>query len=449
MSIPGTDELTAALAGSLLPAPDLTPFNPAFPIHPTALISAAHEQDVATAVAWAARHGLRVGVLATGHGLNAPVEGDTLMITTQRMTGVRIDPGARTATIAAGTRWAQVIEQAAPYGLAPINGSSSAVGAIGYTLGGGSGPLSRTYGFAADHVRRARLVDCRGEVHAIDAESDPELFWALRGGKGNFGVVTELEIDLMPVADLYGGSVFYSDAATHDVLHAFAGWSTGLPERVSTASVALLRLPPSPALPEPLRGRFVVQVRYAHLDGAGPGAELLAPMRAVAEPLLDTVREIPYTAVDSIHQDPVDPLPFWDGGAGLTGLPPAAVDALLEVAGPGRDIPVPLVEVRLHGGAMARPPAVPNAVTGRDAAYCLSAIGLMTEDTSPVTPGLIDDIVGAVAPWHSVSVPFNLIGPATVERVAGLWNEQDHARLLAVKHRVDPAGLFGGGHTIA
>jgi FAD/FMN-containing dehydrogenase len=447
MTVPATGELSASLRGEVLAEPGFQPFNPAFPVRPAALVSAAGTEDVATAVSWAARRGLRVGVMATGHGLSEAID-DGVLITTERMDGVTVDPGGRTATFGAGVRWARVIEAAAPHGLAPISGSSSGVGAVGYTLGGGTGPLSRAFGFAADHVRRARLVDGTGAVHEVDAGSDPELFWALRGGKGNFGVVTELEIDLMPVASLYGGSVFFPGAAAADVLHAFATWSANLPDDVSTTSVALLRLPPLPDLPEPLRGQFVVQLRYAYLGAPDAGADILAPMRAVAEGLIDSVTEIPAVAVDSIHQDPTDPLPFFDGGAALTGLPAATVDAVLDVAGPGRDIPVPLVELRLLGGAMARPPAIPNAVSGRDAAYSMSVVGLLTPETAPVVPGIVDGIVTAVAPWHSPHELFNLIGRATPERVAALWDDDDRARLLAVKRRVDPAGMFGAWHTI-
>ncbi|GAB1817645.1 FAD-binding oxidoreductase [Herbidospora sp. RD11066] len=425
----------------------MNPYNLAFPVNPAIRVSAAGVEDVVAAVRRARREGRRVGVMATGHGLNAPIE-DGVLITTERMRDVTIDPVARTATLAAGVRWAQVIEAAAPYGLAPVNGSSARVGAVGYTLGGGSGPLSRAYGFAADHVRRVRLVDGTGLVLEVDADSDPELFWAVRGGKGNFGVVTEIEIGLMPVASLYGGSVYYPGEAARDVLHAFGEWSDGLPDRVATTSVAVLRLPPLPELPEALRGQLVVQLRFAHLDGADAGEKVLAGMRSVAGTLLDTVQEMPYTSVDSIHQDPPEPMPFWDGGAGLAGFPAEAADALLDLVGSGRDVPVPLVEVRLQGGAMARPPAVPNAVTGRDAAYALSAVGLMDGDAAHVVPGLIDEIVAAVGPWRSASDLFNMIGPAAPERVAALWTEADRARLLAVKRRVDPAGMFGGAHTI-
>ncbi|MEU5536021.1 FAD-binding oxidoreductase [Streptomyces sp. NPDC020362] len=447
MTALGINELSAALDGQVLTEPDLVPFNPAFPLRPAALVSATHTKDVAVAVRWAARHGMRVAVMATGHGLNASVD-DGMLITTERMNKVSVNAGSHTATVQAGTRWSQVVEAAASHGLAPINGSSCAVGAVGYTLGGGSGPLSRAFGFAADHVVRARLVDGEGTVHDVDVESDPELFWALRGGKGNFGIVTELEFKLMPVTDLYAGSLFYPAVGAKDVLHAFSEWSADLPEQVSTTSVAVLRLPPLPEIPEPLRGQCVMQLRYAHLKGSEAGAEVLAPMRRVFKPLVDTVQDIPYTAVDSIHQDPTDPMPFWDGGANLTSLPHAAVDALLEAAGPTKDIPVPLVEVRLQGGAMARPPAIPNAVSGRDAAYALSVVGLMTEEAAPVVPGLVDGIVEAMAPWRSSSDLFNFIGPASPDRVAGLWNDQDRSRLLDVKRRLDPAGMFGAGHTL-
>jgi FAD/FMN-containing dehydrogenase len=273
-----------------------------------ALVAPTDIHDVVTAVSWAAKNGMSVQVMATGHGLNGPVEGGVL-ITTEQLGGVTVDPDRRTATFGAGVRWGQVIEAAAPHGLAPVNGSFSGVGAVGYTLGGGTGPLSRAYGFSADHVVRARLVDGSGAVHEVD-DHDRELSWALRGGKGNFGVVTELEVELMPVSTLYGGAVHFPGAAAHDVLHAFATWSAALPEEVSTTSVALLRLPPLPEVPEPLRGQFVVALRYAYLGGADAGAELLAPMRTVATPLIDTVQEIPYAAVDSIHQDPTDPIPF-------------------------------------------------------------------------------------------------------------------------------------------
>jgi hypothetical protein len=172
-------------------------------------------------------------------------------------------------------------------------------------------------------------------------------------------------------------------------------------------------------------------------------------MRTVAAALIDSVGEIPYAAVDSVHQDPTEPIPFWEGGAALSGLPPDAVDALLDAAGADRDIPVPLVEVRLLGRAMARPAPIPNAVSGRGAAYSLSALGLMATDSAPNAAGVIDRIVTSVNPWRTGQDLFNLIGPATPARVSELWSPGDRARLLDIKRRVDPHGLFGAAHTIS
>lgn len=156
-------------------------------------MGAASAADVAAAVRWAADRGLTVAVQATGHGLTGSLDGSVL-ITTGRLDTVVVDPAARTARVGAGVRWRQIIDAAAPHGLAPLSGSSSGVGVVGNTLGGGLGLLSRRYGFAADHVRRAELVTADGAIRTVDAGTDPELFWALRGGKGNLGIVTELEL---------------------------------------------------------------------------------------------------------------------------------------------------------------------------------------------------------------------------------------------------------------
>jgi FAD/FMN-containing dehydrogenase len=148
-----------------------------------------------------------------------------------------------------------------------------------------------------------------GEVRHVDADHHADLFWAVRDGKGDFGIVTDIEFDLMPVARFYGGAVFFPAASTADVLHAWREWAPSLPEDTTT-SVALLRLPPDPALPEPVRGQFVVSLGFAHLGTVEEGAALLAPMRALATPLMDLVDEKPYAAVDAVHMDPTAPMPI-------------------------------------------------------------------------------------------------------------------------------------------
>lgn len=429
---------------------ELNPFNCTVTPSPAFTVGATSADEVAAAIRWAGDHGHPVAVVATGHGLHSDLSG-ALAVSTRRMCSVTVDPRARTARVGAGARWAQVIEMAATHGLAPLNGSSSAVGVVGYTLGGGVGPMGRRFGFAADHVRRVQLVTADGLIREVDAARDPELFWAIRGGKGNFGIVTEMEFDLMPVKTLYAGGIFFPASACADVLHTYRRWAQTLPEE-STSSVALLRLPPDPALPEALRGQFAVHLRFAHLDSdsgqPGDGERLLAPMRAVATPLMDLVGEMPYAAVDSIHMDPTEPMPVWEQGAGLRELPAAAVDALLAVAGPDVDVPLMMVELRQLGAALARPATVPNAVAGRDAAFSLFAIGPMTGPLTEVVPEVTQSVVDALAPWTRCGGLLNFQGIADPTRVGSLWSEPDLARLLAVKQRIDPAGVFSTGQSL-
>lgn len=446
------DELAAAVAGPVLRegdpglAEEIAPFNLAHLPRPAVVVGATSTADVAAAVGWAARAGMSVAVQATGHGLISDLA-DAVLVTTSRLDFLEIDPVARTARVGAGVRWRQVIDAAAPHGLAPLSGSSSDVGVVGYTLGGGLGLMARRYGFAADHVRRATLVTADGVARTVDAASDPEVFWALRGGKGSFGIVTELEFDLMPVRSLYGGAIFFPGAAAADVLHAWRAWTGTLGEE-TTSSIAILRMPPDPALPEPLRGQTVVHLRVAHLGGVADGEALLAPMRAVAPALMDTVAELPYTAVDSIHMDPTEPLPSYDRGMTLRELPAEAVDALLEVAGPDVEIPLIMAELRLLGGALSRPAEVPNAVTGRDAAYALFALGPMVPPIADVVPVVAGAVLDRLAPWSAGGSLLNFAGGAGSQDVGALWSDADRERLRAVKRRLDPAGMFRHGHVV-
>jgi FAD/FMN-containing dehydrogenase len=216
---PPADDLTALRSQVLgpvytpgdpeLPAETMT-FNTAIAHQPTVVVGATGADDVAAAVRWAAAHQLPVAVQATGHSPVVPV--DAMLVTTNRMRRITVDPQQRTAHIEAGVRWRAVIEEAAGHGLAPLSGSSSSVGAVGYTLGGGIGLLSREYGFAADHVLSIDLVTADGRVRHVTAETDPELFWAVRGGKGNFGIVTAMRVRLFPVTTLYAGGLFFAQA---------------------------------------------------------------------------------------------------------------------------------------------------------------------------------------------------------------------------------------------
>ncbi len=437
---PGDDGFTAEIAG----------FNSAIVHQPQVVVGATDAGDVAAAVGWAGEHGLPVAVQSTGHGQLSAVH-DGMLITTRRLDEVWVDPVARRARVGAGVRWRRVIDAAAEHGLAPLNGSSSQVGVVGYTLGGGLPVLARSYGFAADHVRAVELVTADGLVRRIDAEHEPDLFWALRGaGRIGFGVVTAIEFDLVPVRHLYGGGIFYPASATAEVLHAFRTWVSTLSEQTTT-SIALLRLPDLPHLPEPLRGRFVVHLRMAHLGGVEDGervlAPMLAPMRAAAPALIDTVAEMPYADVDAIHSDPTDPMPEHHAGIVLRYLPAEAVDALIAVAGPQVDVPLAMVELRLLGGALARPAGVPNAASGRGGAFSLLALGPLLPGLEQVVPAVVSSVLDALEPFAAPGTALaNFQG--SLEASAGpygSWSGADAGRLHQLKDRYDPAGMFGPG----
>ncbi|MFI5913580.1 FAD-binding oxidoreductase [Dactylosporangium sp. NPDC051541] len=418
-------------------------WNVAITHEPLAVVGATSAQDVAVAVRWAGTLGLPVAVQATGHGAVRPVNNGVL-ITTNRMREMSVDPVARTARVAAGVRWSEVIAAAAPHGLAPLSGSSSQVGVVGYTLGGGVGPLGRKHGFAADHVRSVEIVTAEGALRTIDADHDAELFWAVRGGKGNFGIVTAIEFDLFPVAAFFGGGIFYPGAHVFTILRVYSKWSAGLPEDMST-SVALIRFPDAEMVPPPLRGAFAVHLRVFYLGREADGRALLEPMRAAAPAIIEDLATLPYPAIDSVHRDPVDPMPGRERGVVLSALTEETIDQVVAAAGPDVDIPVPIVEVRHLGGAFSRPPAVPNAVSGRGAEYLLFAIGLGVPELVPAVDATINRILAVDATPGGL---INFSGAAGPDALLANWSPADRDRLLRVKAEYDPANVFSSGQAL-
>ncbi|WP_433080981.1 FAD-binding oxidoreductase [Dactylosporangium sp. CA-052675] len=410
---------------------------------PLAVVGATCAQDVAETVRWAGTLGLPVAVQSTGHGAVRPVRGGVL-ITTNRMTELTIDPVARTARAAAGVHCVEVNAAGAPHGLGMLNGSATQVGVVGYTLGGGVGPLGRRFGFAADHVRSVEIVTADGALRTVDADHEADLFWAVRGGKGNFGIVTAIEFGLVEVAGFYGGGIYFPMEHAGEVLHAYREWSAGLPEEMST-SVALLRLPDLPALPPPLRGANVAHLRVFFLGEAEAGDALLAPMRAAAPAIIDDVAMLPYPAVDAVHRDPVDPMPSRERGVLLAELTAETVEHVLAAAGAGVDVPLPLVEIRQLGGALGRPAAVPNAVSGRGAAYSLFVIGIGAPGLEAAVDAATDRVL-AVERFPGGLLNFS--GGADAETIRANWSAADRDRLLRVKHAYDPANVFSSGQPL-
>ncbi|MFC7598396.1 FAD-binding oxidoreductase [Terrabacter sp. GCM10028922] len=452
MQVSRYERLARELGGPVFPGDDpaaadeTTAFNTAVTHRPAVVVAARSAADMAAAVRYAAHQGLPVSVQATGHGAAEPADG-TVFVSTKAMQGVHIDRAARLARVEAGVRWRTVIDTAAPFGLAPLSGSSSGVGVVGYTLGGGMGHLARRHGFAADLVRSVEMVSADGEIRTVTADSDPELFWAVRGGQSSFGLVSALEFDLVPVPEFFGGALVFPSEAVEDALHAFSHWAPTMPEAVTT-SVALLRLPAIEEVPPPLRGVVSLALRFGFAGPSDRGEALIAPMRRVAPPVLDSVAPMPFAAVDAIHMDPTEPMPAVTRGGLLRELSPAVVETLLAVAGPGVDVPLAMVELRLMGGALARPPKVENAVAGRDGAYSLSVIAPAPPQLTDIAPVVAGGVVDALEPWSTGTSLVNFAGNGGEAALRRAWSGDTLQRLRRIKAAVDPTNLFGGALTV-
>ncbi len=445
-------ELRATVRGPVLSPADsgyddeVFAFNVAVQHRPDAVVGALDADDVAAAVGWAAERAIPIAVQATGHGATQAITGG-LLISTRRLQDVEVDPEARTARVGAGVKWATLLAQTVPLGLVGLNGSSTDVGIVGYTLGGGLPIFGDTYGFSADHVRSFEVVTADGVARFVDAESDPLLFDMLRGGKGNLAIVTAMTIELIPLEEFYGGGIFYPGEDVEEVLSAFRSWAPALPPRAET-SIALQRLPDMPEVPEMLRNRFTVHVRFAFAGPAERGDELLAPMRAVSAPLLDNAAARSYLEVDMVHLDPTDPIPYEEGGTLLRELDDDVQRVLLEHAGPDARTPLLMVELRPMGGELARPRGR-DAISGRDAGCSVLLIGVLAPPIAEAVPVAIKQLLSALEPYSTGHTMVNFHGrPGDATDRARAWSAETYGELAATKRRYDPDNLLRFGHAI-
>jgi hypothetical protein len=417
-------------------------FDLAVAFTPDVVVDARSPKDVASVVAVVAERGQTLTVLGPGHGRLHEVRGG-VAITLRRLDAVEADVTSRTARVGAGATWDQVLAATALHGLAAPCGSAPGVGVVGYLLGGGLGPLASSVGFSSDHVRSFDIVTPTDGLITVSEDEYPDLFWALRGGKGGFGVVTSVTIDLLEITNVYGGGVYFSAGDAPAVLSAYADWAPSIPGS-STTSIALLRLPASAALPDAIRGRRVAHVRFASLDPVGAAHAQLADIRHVARPLLDTVGDLPYGQLGTIHGDPRVPMPIVNGTASLASLTGDTVDAVLGAAGLEADHPLSSVEIRTLGPA-TKPLASPaDAVGGRSTAHLLNVYA------APV-PGLTDGeriaavrgVLGAVQPWRTAVNLINFVGRANhADAVVHSWTPEQNDRLDSIRAGHDPDGLF-------
>ena len=413
---------------------------------PAVVVMAESAADVGHAVRFAKARGLRIAPQGTGHG-SQPLEPlqDAMLLRTVRMRGVRIDAAARIARAEAGAVWQDVTVPAGEHGLAALAGSSPNVGVTGYTLGGGLGWLARRYGLAANSVTAAEIVTPDGRLRRADADHEPDLFWAIRGAGGSVGVVTALEMRLYPVREVYAGALFFPVQRAAEVLRAWSAWTTTLPDEVTSVG-RLLRLPPLPEVPEPLRGQALALVEAACLSDAGTGAALIEPLRLLG-PELDTFATIPASALQQLNMDPNRPVPFQGDGALLTGFPAAAIDALVALAGPDVTAPPATIEIRHLGGALARAAPGGGAQAKIDGQYVLFAGGLTpTQELAAAARGDVQAVKDAVGPWHAGYDYYNF--EETPAPASTVLPPDSYHRLQQIKASYDPDQAIISAHPI-
>jgi FAD/FMN-containing dehydrogenase len=313
-------------------------------------------------------------------------------------------------------------------------------------LGGGVGWLGRRYGLASNSVRALELVTADGRELRTDHDSEPDLFWAMRGGCGNFGVVTAIEFDLYPVREVYAGWLVWPMDRAGDVLHRFREWVDGLPVEFTT-SIRLLHLPPLPEVPEPLRDNPVVAFDGAYVGTEADGAKLLEPLREVAQTTMDTFAMMPAPELRTLHGDPEQPVPGIGDHALLRELRPETIEALVEVAGPDSGSPLLMVELRHLGGAFAEESPKAGALAKLDGDFLLWAVGMpMDPALAPAILAHLRKVGDAMAPWVTGGAYLNFAEQPGDTSAA--FPPETFGRMRDVKRRFDPDNLFRSNHPV-
>jgi len=405
---------------------------------PQAVVTVRDADDVVAVVRFARRHGHAVSAQPGGHGASLAIS-DTILLRTRALDGIHIDTERRVARVGAGVKFGELLGRLQGTGLTALAGSSPDTTVVGLSVGGGMSWFGRAYGLAADSLVSIDLVDSEGQLVTVTAESDPDLFWAVRGGGGDFGIITCVEVALHPAAHVYGGRLLWPMAAAPAVLRAFRDLTEQAPEEL-TLWAHLMRFPALEEVPEPLRGGSFVTVDATYVGAAAEGAALLAPLLDL-EPVMSTLGTVPIGSLGDILAEPVEPMPSMERSRLLTELSDDTIDALLATAGAGVDTPLLLVQLRHLGGALARPSARPGAVGAVAEPYQLFALGI------PAVPQLVEPLQqalggleAALAPWSSERQMFNFLGSSDDPSTA--FTPTALGRLRAIKLERDPRGVI-------
>jgi FAD/FMN-containing dehydrogenase len=438
IAVPGDSDWDAARAA----------WNLAADQRPSAVAFVESAADVAATVRFAAAHDLKVAAQGSGHGAVAlgPLD-ETILLKTERMRGIEVDPETETARVEAGVLVLELSQAAQAHGLSSLPGSSPDVGVIGYTLGGGLSWLGRRYGFACNRVRAIELVGADGEARTIDAENEPDLFWALRGGGGGYAIVTALHLDLVPIADIYAGALLYPAALGAEAVRTYRDWAASVGDDV-TSVVRFIRPPDVPDVPEPLRNTPLLTIDGAFIGSRSEGEAAIAPLlAALGEPMMSSFGQIPAEGLCRIHMDPEQPVPGLGHHKAIRELPDEAVDVFTELGNP-ESSPLLLAELRQLGGALGRPDPDGGALSHLDAAFVMLGIGMpMTPELGQAIEGHLDSFDEAMSPWLADGGYFNFAErPCDTDAILPA---ETCARLAEIKRRWDPEGTIVANHAVS
>ena len=420
-------------------------FNTLVDLRADAVVAPANEAEAIAAVQYARRHGLRIAPQATGHNASplGALDG-TMLISTSKLQSIDIDVRARRVRVGAGVKWEKVVPHLSANGLAGLHGSSPDVGIAGYSLGGGMGWLARRYGLQTNSVTAFEVVLADGRFVRTDQYHEPDLFWALRGGNGNFGVVTAIEFAVYPVEKLYAGAMFFPIERAGEVLHTWSASLDSYPEELMTWAV-LIRFPDLPEVPEPVRGGEYAILMAAHLGDEAEGQRLLRPVRELG-PAMDTFAMVPPIALADLAMDPPDPLPFETKHDIVSDLTPQAIDDMLDVVGPGSGSPLVLLQLRHLGGALGRRAPHAGARATLPGKVSVFAGGVPMDEA--MAARISADLAGvrrAVAGLRAGRYPNFVEEPADA---SSFFDDITWARLRRVKAAVDPGDVFKGNFHI-
>jgi FAD binding domain-containing protein/berberine-like enzyme len=410
---------------------------------PAAVALPESAEDVAAIVAFAKAKGLRIAPQGTGHGAAAIGDMfDTILLKTERMRGVTIDPENRIARAEAGVIWIEVVEAAAEHGLAALAGSSPDVGVVGYTLGGGLSWLARKHGIGANQVTAIEVVTASGDLVRTDWANEPDLFWALRGGGGSFGIVTAIEFNLFALDEVYAGILWYPVDRAAEVLKEWRKWTDDLPDEMTSVG-RILQFPPIPEIPEPVRGQSFVIVEAIWSGEPAEGERLLAPLRALG-PVMDTVAPTPVQELSRLHMDPEGPAPGTGDGGMLDDVDDHLIDLFVEhVVG----TPILSAEIRHLGGAIARRSSQHGAIDAWEAPYLMFAVGIApTSEVREVIEGFVARLRDMLAPWEADHTYLNFA--ESRRKATTLFSSASYHRLRRIKAIVDPTDLIRSNHPI-